>query len=380
MNVVIVNCFDTYEQRVDLIYDYFKSKKCNVKVVQSDFRHFHKIKRDDTKEDFIFVKSDDYYKNISIKRMKSHYKFAKDAFKIIEEIGPDLLYVMLPPNSLAKFANRYKNEHKNVKLYFDIIDLWPETMPMRNLKQLPPFKYWRMLRDNNLENAECIIVECDLYKDVLKKTIKNIKTETLYLAKSDMKIDTIPRISDDEIHLCYLGSINNIIDIDKIKNLVELINKKKITTLHIIGDGENKENLINEIEKVGAKIEYYGKIYDFKKKQEIFNKCHFGLNIMKDSVCVGLTMKSIDYFQHGLPIINNIKSDTTKIVEEYESGINIYNENLDNIVNEIVKINSKSVLIMKKNALRLFDDLFSLNAFNKKIQYIVGREIDDFKK
>lgn len=380
MNVVIVNCFDTYEQRVDLIYDYFKSKNCNVKVVQSDFRHFHKIKRDDTKEDFIFVKSDDYYKNISIKRMKSHYKFAKDAFKIIEEIGPDLLYVMLPPNSLAKFANRYKNEHKNVKLYFDIIDLWPETMPMRNLKQLPPFKYWRMLRDNNLENAECIIVECDLYKDVLKKTIKNVKTETLYLAKSDMKIDTIPRISDDEIHLCYLGSINNIIDIDKIKNLVELINKKKITTLHIIGDGENKENLINEIEKVGAKIEYYGKIYDSKKKQEIFNKCHFGLNIMKDSVCVGLTMKSIDYFQYGLPIINNIKSDTTKIVEEYESGINIYNENLDNIVNEIVKINSNSVLIMKKNALRLFDDLFSLNAFNKKIQYIVGREIDDFKK
>ena len=43
---------------------------------------------------------------------------------------------------------------------------------------------------------------------------------------------------------------------------------------------------------------------------------------MKKSVCVGLTMKSIDYFEFGLPIINNIKGDTWNAVEEYGIGIN----------------------------------------------------------
>ena len=37
---------------------------------------------------------------------------------------------------------------------------------------------------------------------------------------------------------------------------------------------------------------------------------------MKDSVFVGLTMKSIDYFEAGLPILNTIKGDTWKFVDE----------------------------------------------------------------
>ncbi|WP_278682583.1 hypothetical protein [Paraclostridium bifermentans] len=369
MNVVIVNCFDTYEQRVDLIYDYFKSKNCNINVVQSDFRHFQKIKRDDKKEDFIFVKSDDYYKNISVKRIKSHYKFAKDAFKIIEKIRPDLLYVMIPPNSLAKFANKYKDEHKDVKLYFDIIDLWPETMPMGNFKQLSPFKYWRMLRDDNLHKSECVIVECNLYKNVLKEVLKGVRTETLYLAKPNIDVDAFPTISNDEIHLCYLGSINNIIDIDKIKKLIGTLNSKKTTTLHIIGDGESKDILINEIYKTGSRIEYHGKVYDPIKKQKIFDKCHFGLNIMKDSVCVGLTMKSIDYFQHGLPIINNIKSDTTQIVEEYNIGFNL-DESIEHISNLILNLNSEEIQTMKINTMKLFNEKFSKSAFNLKLDSI----------
>lgn len=31
---------------------------------------------------------------------------------------------------------------------------------------------------------------------------------------------------------------------------------------------------------------------------------------MKTSVCVGLTMKSLDYYAGGLPIINTIAGDT----------------------------------------------------------------------
>ena len=57
-------------------------------------------------------------------------------------------------------------------------------------------------------------------------------------------------------------------------------------------------------------------------KQEIFDQCHFGLNIMKESVYVGLTMKSIDYFEASLPIINNIKGDTWAFVERNQIGIN----------------------------------------------------------
>ena len=371
MKAVIVNSFDTYEDRVDLVHEFLKNKGYDVTVIQSDFRHFKKIYRKEKKEDFIFVRSNSYYKNMSIARLTAHYKYASDAFKIVEEINPDLLYVFIPPNSLAKFSAKYKMKHKEAKLIFDLIDLWPETMPIGKAKKFLPFTFWRRMRDKSLKYADFVITECDLYKTVLGNILEDIKVKTIYLAKKDINVVSKPMINEDEIHLCYLGSINNIIDIPKIKAIIKAINEIKPTTLHIIGDGERKEVFINEVESVGAKVEYYGKIYNVQEKQDIFDRCHLGLNIMKESVCVGLTMKSIDYFQHGLPILNNIQADTTEIVDRYRTGFNINDVNVDVVASMVTSFDINKLLILKENTNRLFICLFSINAFNEKLEEII---------
>lgn len=368
MKVVIVNCFDTYEDRIDLLHDYFSNKGNVVTIVQSDFRHFKKIKRVESKQDFMFIESKPYYKNISVSRMTSHYSFAKRGFQVVEDLQPDLLYVMVPPNSLAKFAAEYKRKHTNVKLIFDLIDLWPETMPMGNIKYLPPFCFWGAMRNSALKYADYVITECDLYQEVLKKHFKNIKTQTVYLAKNDAKIDSNPMLSENEIHLCYLGSINNIINISKIKELVNEINKIKPVTLHIIGDGESRDVLINEVKSTGTSVEYHGKIYDLEQKQNIFDKCHFGLNIMKETVCVGLTMKSIDYFQAGLPIINSIKADTAYIVDKYKIGINIGS---DNVAIKVAGYCKEELYAIRSCTRQVFESKFSIQAFKSKLDEII---------
>ncbi len=371
MKVVIVNCFDTYEDRIELLYDFFNDKGNDVTVVQSDFRHFKKVKRTENKQDFIFVKSKPYYKNMSVSRMTSHYDFAKRAFQVVEDLRPDLLYVIIPPNSLAKFSAQYKKKHDNVKLIFDLIDLWPETMPLGKVEALPPFYFWGAMRNSALKYADCVVTECDLYQEVLKKYLEDIKAETVYLAKKEVEIDSYPVLKKDKINLCYLGSINNIIDISKIKKLINEINKIKPVTLHIIGDGESKEILINEVKSTGATIEYHGKIYDSQNKQEIFDKCHFGLNIMKDTVCVGLTMKSIDYFQAGLPIINSIQADTANIVDNHTIGINITSDIINDVAEKVAQLGIEELLIMRENTYKLYSSLFSVEAFNEKLKDVV---------
>jgi len=369
MKVAIVNCFDTYEDRVDLLYEFFIGHGHNVTVVQSDFRHFKKEHRKDSKEGFIFIGSRPYYKNMSAARLYSHYKFAEDAFKVVEKIKPDLLYTLVPPNSLARSAAKYKQNHKDVKLIFDLIDLWPETMPIGKIKKLPLFAFWKEMRDKSLRFADFVILECDLYKIVLGDAINGINVETVYLANKDINAASAPMLREKEIHLAYLGSINNIIDIPKIKEIIVVIKEIKSVTLHIIGDGESKQELIDAAELAGASVVYHGKIYDPQKKQDIFDKCHFGLNIMKSSVCVGLTMKSIDYFQHGLPIINNISGDTTEIINKYKIGINI-DKNLKvscffkNISNNLdYNIRHKCILMFKAN--------FSAEKFYNELDVII---------
>lgn len=318
----IVNGFETYEHRVELLQQYLESLGVEVTVYTSDFGHFEKCLRRDKKEGFRYVHAIPYTKNLSLGRLNSHRKLAKDIFAEVEKHYFDLLWVLIPPNSFTKEAAMYKKKHKNVKLIFDLIDLWPETIPIAKFKTLPPFTYWKNLRDKYLAAADEIVTECKLYQQELPREIQN-NLHTVYLARKVKEFSSHLNLPENEISLCYLGSINNIIDISAITDLIYDIKKYKAVEIHIIGDGERLDELVSCCEEAGAKVVYHGKVYDPTEKQKIFDTCHYGLNFMKDSVLVGLTMKSMDYFEAGLPILNNIHGDTWDIVECNKIGINI---------------------------------------------------------
>ncbi len=369
MNVVIVNCFDTYENRVNMLVDVLVSEGHKVTVIASDFGHFKKTYITEKREGYIYVHASEYKKNLSVARLKSHYSFSRDAFKQVEKINPDLLYVLVPANSLAKNAGKYKKIHKNVRLIFDIIDLWPETMPIGKMKNYFPFTLWRNVRDNYLDQADFIITECNLFKDKLSKLVTEDKMETVYFTAEPYKgkVEINKQLPKDKLVLCYLGSINNIIDIDVIKEIVEASDKK--VEVNIIGDGERKDELVAAIKDAGGNVIYHGKIYDDDKKYEIMSGCHYGLNIMKSTVCVGLTMKSVEYFKFGLPIINNIQGDTWEVMEDYSLGINFNSKSTF-----MEQINNIEYDELSKNVCVFFDGNLSKDCFENKMKELISEK------
>ncbi|PWJ37010.1 glycosyltransferase [Fibrobacter succinogenes] len=365
MNVVIINAFDTYEHRVKLLYDVFKENGFSVKVLTSNFRHFEKIKRTEKIEGFHFFDAEPYKKNLSYQRLHSHYKLSKNIFKSLEnEPEIDILWVLVPPNSFVKDAASYKKAHPKVKLIFDLIDLWPETMPIGFMKKLFPFSVWKNLRNKNLKYADTIVTECNLYQETLKDVLHNLKVETLYLARPLVPYEPHLSLPQDKVNLCYLGSINNIIDIDVIANIVSEFTKFKPVTLHIVGDGEKKDQLINAVEGKGGSVVFHGKVYDKIEKQKIFDSCHYGLNIMKSTVCVGLTMKSMDYLEYGLPMINNIKGDTWDIIERKQIGLNI---------NSLSCATGTYNVALRTNARCFFENNLTKESFDKKVEDVIAR-------
>lgn len=144
---------------------------------------------------------------------------------------------------------------------------------------------------------------------------------------------------------------------------------KRDIEINIIGDGEKKEEFIKKLKNIDITVNDYGIVYDVEEKREIFEKSHFGLNIMKESVCVGLTMKSIDYFEAGLPLINNIDADTSKLVKENKCGFNLSN-NLKKDVNKIIEVSEKDYYSMVDNTKNVFRSYFSIEAFNDRMKVI----------
>ena len=364
MNIVIVNCFDTWEQRVDLLYKVLTEGGHKVRVFCSDYRHFEKIRRTESKTGYKFFTAEPYKKNLSLSRLHSHIQLSNDIFSYIENNvdSIDLLWVLAPPNQFVADSTALKRKYSHLKLIIDLIDLWPETMPFGMLKSM--LGIWKQKRDKNLKYADIVVTECNLYREVLGSTLSDIKTETLYFARESKIYQPNLQLPKNELSLCYLGSINNIIDINCISEIIKSIRKVQNVTLHIIGDGERKDKLKRKASRAGAVVIDHGKIYDAIEKQKIMDQCHFGLNIMKKTVCVGLTMKSIDYFEGGLPIINNIHGDTWEAVEKFDLGIN-WNKQNNIIYQEVWRVKSRE----------FFEKYLTENIFKEKVSNLLAHAL-----
>ena len=323
MNVAIVSCFDTFMARQNALIELFQTRGDHVCAFLSDFQHVSKSYWTSSPTGYTLVHAIAYQKNLSLKRMYSHAKYARSVQSALEGESWDLIWVIAPPNSLIRRCVEYKRNHPNTKLIIDINDLWPESFPLGGLKKLPPFQLWQSLRDKYLPEADYIVTECDLFRSRLHLTQSEIASTIYFSKKEDAPhLDRIPQLPPDCISVCYLGSINHIIDIDAIIAILTSLKAEKPVQFHIIGSGESKAKLIDLTKGTGAEVVDHGSVYDAAEKQRIFNQCHFGLNAMKPTVCVGLTMKSIDYLAGGLPLINTIPGDTWELIERYGFGLN----------------------------------------------------------
>lgn len=351
---MLISCFNWYKERIKPIRKLLLDNGYEVIVLIADFDHIKKstIAEHEKFEECTYIAVPSYKTNISVKRIYSHLAFGKAINKQIINFGPDLLYVLLPPNNIARYCLKYKLLKPKTKLILDIIDLWPESFPLGWVKETYPAKRWKKWRDDCIRAADFVFTECDLYQKKLQGVLRNNKNCTLHLFKEQTKekikiVNEILKcrvIENNKVRFAYLGSINNIIDINGIIRVINTFIKQGYTTeLHIIGEGTSKDLFIKCVESVGCKAYYYGKIFDEIEKAKLLAPCDFAFNMMKDTSEVGLTIKSLDYLSMGLPLLNNIKGDTWDFVDKEHIGVNItanndWVNNIDHIVsrNEIV--------------------------------------------
>lgn len=342
------------------VNDYIK-KGYDVIYVTSDFDHM-------TKKRYYFNEYKNskqlhvisYKKNLSISRILSHLMFSYKTFYMLLACKPELVYVEVPNNSLVKSSAKYKKIN-NAEIIVDVFDMWPESMPVKTKNMIVNwgFDIWRNFRNKNLKFADQIWIECDYYRELLSAQKINLPMETKYLTLENAETSIETKVSEDEIDLCYLGSINNIIDISLIEKIVSELAKNKRTRIRIIGDGERKDEFLEILKQNSIEIIDHGKVYEIDKLQEIFNQCWFGVNVLREGLAIGITMKSISYFRGGLPIINTVQGDTSRFVEECNIGINVDRHDVKSCVSRILNITKDDLACMKNNTRNLFEQKFA---------------------
>ena len=375
---MLISYFRWYDTRLKPIQDIL-SAEYEVKCYIADFVHTTKQYVTDDIPTCENIHVPKYKKNMSLARFKSYLSFGRKIRKKIREIQPDLIYLLLPPNNTAKYCRKYKLSHPAVRYYVDLLDLWPESMPVNSkMKNNWLFRRWARLRNDSFSAADHVFTECDLYRERLAQFLDPQKTMTLHLFRTaepqiNQAVQTIletkeSRVHEKNISLCYLGSINNLIDIDTISRLIKSLTEADMEVdLKVIGDGQSREKLVAEAESAGASVAYYGKVFDQLEKIKLIGMCDYGLNIMKDTVSVGLTIKSVDYFSMGIPVVNSIKGDTWNLVESKHIGINLGKDTEGNIRRMI----AGDSVSMGKNAFSVFKEQFTRESFMNKALTVI---------
>lgn len=369
-HAILISCFHYYENRLFIADDYLRSKGYATTYLTSDYDTVRKVPFTCDLPDSLQIHTRPYYKNLTLRRILSHRDFALGVYKYLESLSrePEMILAIVPPNFLAEYLRKYKCRHPKVKLVLDIYDLWPESFPSGRVKKLlaPAFRVWGSLRDRALAKADRVLTECDLYREKLGLT-QDGRVHTFHLVGNRQASTVAAQLPEEGLNLCYLGSINNIINIPAITDLVRQLADKTRVTVHVVGKGERQEEFLAALHTTGAEVCFHGAVYEAQKKQQIMAACHFGLNIMKPSVCVGLTMKSVDYFGHDLPIINNIPADTARLVQRYGAGVNLG----EDTVQRILSCSRQELLSMRENVHRMYDECFDLPVLRQRLEAIL---------
>lgn len=377
IHTVIICISDTYLARGHILADFYAQHGESTLILTPDFSHSHKKIIEQKEDGVMYLHHRRYSKNLSWQRIYGHIEFAKLARQVVEQIQPQRIHCLVPANSLAKQMDRYKKDHPQVELIFDINDLWPESLPIPGFEYTPFSWYWKNLRNHHVSRANHVFVECQLFHDVLQKQI-GLDSNVLYWSRkgNDEQVDVslLPELRTQEkptLSLCYLGSANNIIDLAYMKEFLEQLSQKIKIDFHVIANGAKKQEMMDTLKPFVHVIDH-GLVYDAKQKQDIFRQCHFGLNMMKSSVCIGLSMKSIDYLEAGLPILNTLQGDLHTWIEQQNCGINLDRHQIEADITKVLHLvqDVKTQERMRMNARTLFEEKLSLQAFYSRLETI----------
>ena len=364
--------------------------ECNLKIITSTFSHREKRQRnykDISNINIHMLYEPGYEKNISFKRIYSHYVLARNLKKCLNNIEekPDVIYCAVPSLKFAKETAKYAKKNK-IRFIIDIQDLWPEAFKMVfNVPIISDLTFYPMMKQANYiySNADEIVAVSNTYLNralsVNKKCNKGLSvflgTDLNYFDKC--KINGLKKCNDQIIKIAYIGTLGYSYDIISVMKAIKLLNNKGIKNIKfiIMGDGPLRNRFENFAKKNDINCEFTGRL-EYEKMIGVLCSCDIAVNPINKGSAGSIINKVGDYAMAGLPVVNTQECPEYKeLLSKYEAGVNAMNGNALDISEKIkfLILNKKVRENMGKNNRRLAIEKFDREkTYNQIVKIIEG--------
>lgn len=364
---VCISCFNHYETRMIHVIKFFEQQGFKTVYLTSDYNHFEKRYFKAAYPKTVQVHVPSYNRNMSFARIRSQFTFSKEVYNYLKQNRSDVIFSQFPPNSLVKKLICYKKK-TGCKLVLDGYDMWPESLPASSIVKIvlkPVFYFWAWLRDSCIENSDLVLAVSSSMVDIVKGKWKNVPIK-LFLP--GVITPDFPKLSfqvEKEISFCYLGNINHITDIDLMVSVLGEIKRHKEVVLHIIGEGQNLDELVGRLNTIGIKTICHGVVMDTAAKKDIYAQCNMAINVPREVIHSTMSLKSVEYMGVGLPFINSAEGDTWDIVEKRNIGVNIQRDDISQAVSKVLSLKERDLLQMHSNCIDYSKKRFEAQNLNE---------------
>ncbi|MCX8058992.1 MAG: glycosyltransferase family 4 protein [Spirochaetes bacterium] len=317
-----------------------------------------------------------YSKSVFIKIL-SYINFMIKAsfyvFKIANKI--DLVFVYHTGPLTQAFPVFFIKKIFKKKSIIWSLDIWPDAVYSYGFKKKFTFSF---LLDNFVKFIykyfDYILVSSPGFIDRLKLYTKK---EIIYIPQwfnSNIKIEN-HKISLDKskIKFVYTGNIGKMQGLENVIKAFSSFKEENII-FYIVGDGNEKENLIKLKNKLNAfNIIFIEKI-DEKEVISLIKDCDYSVLPLIEDDYIKLTIpaKFFTYLYAQKPIFVITDGAVGKIVDEYKIGY--FCKNDENEIRKKIEfiLNSKNNNINIENSLKLIENMFNREHIINKIEELIN--------
>ena len=381
-------CEEDIKQRTAFLGLYLSKNDCQVTWIKSGFSHDAKanlwgdsVKYLNDNFRIIHVPGIGYKHNVCIKRYIHDWICSFQALKILKSLGDIDAIVSCIPSVGASFLASCFAKSKGIPFILDLRDAWPDALPYALSN--PLFRFLvklailldRFFLHQALKNATSVV---SMSNDMLHWGIEKIKdlnkptkvfylstTKDIYLSEEDIKnysekyANLLARKTFKVFYISRWGRVYNPMFLlcvarELLEDNIDFI---------LCGDGDYGEQVRKEA-KTLSNVFLPGFVPE-KEGCFLAKRCHCGIVFISEesqdhdkNIIPSFPNKVFFQFMCGLPLINGMSGELSKVVHEKDIGLNFSGNNIDEIKRDVklLKGNENGRTKMAENSRRFFED------------------------
>jgi glycosyltransferase involved in cell wall biosynthesis len=172
---------------------------------------------------------------------------------------------------------------------------------------------------------------------------------------------------EDRLTIVYIGNIGHLYDFSTLLSALALPDLRNKYQLFIIGDGDRRTWLINQLQLLSIQFTYFGIEYKSDTLTDILSRCDIGFNGYFNTTAA-FSYKASTYIAAGLPILNSMKGDLYGIVEQCGIGYNYVAGDVRSLSNCLSSASREGLHVMAEKSGEFFKNEIDQNVIMDKME------------